>query len=134
MGIGTASILRFECPTSRGITYWIEPLPILLLFCKEKQSNIVFAGATYHSLDNSVDAMRGVLIHSILNKRFGADNLIKIDLKKRAVAPSGGGEVRLSVQNLIALKTINMTQPGQIKKVRGLCYTISVAPSLANRV
>ena len=130
--VGCASILYFKCCTSRSIVYWIEPLIILLLFSKEKQTSITFYGSTYHELDISIDQIRSVLI-PILNKRFGCQD-IKIDLKKRALSPSGGGEIRLTVPNIITLKTINMIEPGMIKKIRGLCYTISMAPTIANRV
>ena len=130
--IGTHSILSFKCSTSRSIVYWMEPLLILLLFCKEKQSSVTFYGATYHALDVSIDVIRSVLI-PVLNKRFGCNN-IRIDLQKRALSPSGGGQVRLTVSNVNHLKTVHMTEVGMIKKIRGLCYTIAMAPTLANRV
>eukprot|EP01084_Bolivina_argentea_P056409 103245_1 len=130
--IGTSSILYFNCCTSRSIVYWIEPLLILLLFSKEQQNSITFYGSTYHEFDISIDIIRSVLI-PIMNKKFGCNN-IKIDLKKRGLSPSGGGEIRLTVPNINNLKTINMLDGGMIKKIRGLCYTIAMAPTIANRV
>jgi len=114
------------------VVYLLEPLLILLLFAREKQSAVVLHGATYHALDVSVDCVRSVLI-PILKKRFGCTD-IRISLKTRALGPSGGGEVRLTVGSVQNLRTIEMTECGMVKKVRGLCYTISMAPTLANRV
>jgi len=130
--LGAQSPIYFKCPTTRGIPYWLEPMVVLLLFCKERQSTITFYGATYHELDCSVDQIRSVLF-SILRKRFNVQD-IKIDLKNRALSPSGGGKVRLTVPSIQTLKTIDLTDPGMIKRIRGLCYTISMAPTLANRV
>lgn len=130
--VGASSIMFLKCPTSRSVVYWIEPLLVLLLFCKEKQSSITFYGATYHELDVSIDQIRSVLI-PILNNWFNVKD-IKIDLKRRALSPSGGGEVRLTVPNIVTLNTIDLLDPAMIKRIRGLCYTVSMAPTLANRV
>eukprot|EP00485_Elphidium_margaritaceum_P006191 CAMPEP_0202705198 /NCGR_PEP_ID=MMETSP1385-20130828/17780_1 /ASSEMBLY_ACC=CAM_ASM_000861 /TAXON_ID=933848 /ORGANISM="Elphidium margaritaceum" /LENGTH=453 /DNA_ID=CAMNT_0049363383 /DNA_START=41 /DNA_END=1402 /DNA_ORIENTATION=- len=130
--IGSSSIIHFKCCTSRSVAYWMEPLFILLLFCKEQQTSITLYGATYHELDISMDQIRSVL-KPILNKHFGCID-IRIDLKTRALSPSGGGEVRLTVPSVSTLKTLHLTEPGMIKRIRGLCYTVSMAPTLSNRV
>ena len=85
--IGSSYPIVFECPTSRSISYYLEPILILLLFGKQ-QSIIIFNGCTYHEYDINIDVIRGVFI-PILKKHFGLMD-IKIDLKRRALPPSGG--------------------------------------------
>ena len=111
--VGASSLLCFWCAASRSVVYWLEPLLVLLLFAREKQSAVTLYGATYHELDVSVDCVRSVLI-PMLKLRFGATD-IRIDLKRRALAPSGGGEVRLTVGSVHALRTIDLTDCGMIK-------------------
>ena len=85
--IGSNRALTHKCSTSRGVAYWIEPLIMLLIFGKYETS-ITLLGATYHNLDISIDVIRGVLLPFLI-KLFGITNL-KMDLKRRALPPSGG--------------------------------------------
>ncbi len=45
-----------------------------------------------------------------------------------------GGELLLSMPLVKKLRTIDMTDVGMIKRVRGVCHTVAMAPSIANRV
>ena len=45
-----------------------------------------------------------------------------------------GGQVLLTIPVISKLVAIDRTEVGMIKRIRGLCYTIGMAPTLANRV
>ena len=85
--IGSNKPCIHNCVKSRAISYWIEPIIILLIFGKYETS-ITFTGCTYHNLDISIDIIRSVLL-PILNKLFRIND-IKMDLKRRSFPPSGG--------------------------------------------
>lgn len=55
-------------------------------------------------------------------------------MKKRGSPPLGGGEIFFSCPCVRALRTIDMTDVGRIKRIRGIAYCARVAPQTANRI
>ncbi|ETO28242.1 RNA 3'-terminal phosphate cyclase family protein [Reticulomyxa filosa] len=129
---GCTKHIIHQCSLNRGVTYWLEPLLYLLPFSKEQTNVITLQGTTYHELDVSIDVIRGVLL-PIIKRQFGMTD-IRIQLTRRSLPPSGGGEVTITIPIVKQLRTIDMLDVGMIKRIRGLCYTIAMAPTLANRV
>lgn len=129
--LGSNKLIEHKCVTSRGLSYWIEPLLLLLPFAKH-ETTISLIGATYHDSDVSIDIIRGVLLPT-LNRIFGIQD-IKLDLKRRSLQPTAGGEILLRIPIIQKLKTINSVDVGMIKRVRGLCYTIAMTPTISNRI
>ncbi|XP_048186003.1 RNA 3'-terminal phosphate cyclase-like protein isoform X2 [Perognathus longimembris pacificus] len=48
--------------------------------------------------------------------------------------PGGGGEVLFSCPVRKVLKPIQLTDPGKIKRIRGMAYSVRVSPQMANRI
>ena len=43
-------------------------------------------------------------------------------INKRGAAPEGGGEIVFKCPNRQTLKAINFTDPGKVKRIRGIAY------------
>uniref|UniRef100_F7A1P3 RNA terminal phosphate cyclase like 1 n=1 Tax=Ornithorhynchus anatinus TaxID=9258 RepID=F7A1P3_ORNAN len=48
--------------------------------------------------------------------------------------PGGGGEVVFSCPVRKMLRPIQLTDPGKIKRIRGMAYSVRVSPQIANRI
>lgn len=55
-------------------------------------------------------------------------------ISKRGAPPLGGGEVYFTCPTVRALKPLQFTDAGQIKRIRGIAYATRVSPQMANRV
>ena len=55
-------------------------------------------------------------------------------ITKRGAPPNGGGEVFFRCPTIRQLKTLQLTQEGSIKRIRGIAYSTRVSPQMANRV
>jgi RNA 3'-terminal phosphate cyclase-like protein len=53
---------------------------------------------------------------------------------KRGAKPNGGGEVFFRSPTKMKLIPINLTDPGKIKRIRGIAYAMRVAPTICNRM
>ncbi|XP_067839527.1 RNA 3'-terminal phosphate cyclase-like protein isoform X1 [Heptranchias perlo] len=70
-----------------------------------------------------------------LMKRFGVDgDGLELKVVRRGMAPGGGGEVIFSCPVRRFLKPVQLTDPGKIKRIRGVAYSVRVSPQIANRI
>ena len=122
--------IEFECK-GRSIGYFLEGLIYLLPFAKEK-SRIVLKGITNEDRDMSVDTLRTVTLP--LLEKFGINEGLSLKIKKRGAVPLGGGEVVFKCPVVKALTPCSITDPGQVKRIRGISYCTRVSPQLVNRV
>lgn len=130
-GIIIGGSFTHNCPLSKPVGYYIEPVLLLAPFAK-KTSNIVFKGATSSDSDVGVDAIRTVYF-PILEK-FGIDRS-ELRIIKRGSLPKGGGEVVLMMPHLILQPdTIHAINQIQVAKIRGVAYSTRVSPASVNRV
>jgi RNA 3'-terminal phosphate cyclase-like protein len=68
-------------------------------------------------------------------KRFiGSDDGLELKIVKRGAKPQGGGQVRFTCPTKMKLLPINLTDPGKIKRIRGIAYAMRVAPAVCNRL
>ena len=68
-------------------------------------------------------------------KRFiGSDDGLELKILKRGAKPNGGGEVIFRCPTKMKLIPINLTDPGKIKRIRGVAYAMRVAPAICNRM
>ena len=68
-------------------------------------------------------------------KRFiGSDDGLEFKILKRGAKPGGGGQVYFRCPTKIKLIPINLTDPGKIKRIRGIAYAMRVAPAICNRL
>jgi RNA 3'-terminal phosphate cyclase-like protein len=120
-----------QCPPSRSIGYFLEPLIALAPFCKIPIS-IRLHGVTHSSKDISIDIIRVVLLP--LLTKFGVEGKIQLKVEKRGPAPLGGGQVYFSCPIVRQLTPVTMIEEGKVKRIRGLCHTSKCAPQLSSRV
>jgi RNA 3'-terminal phosphate cyclase-like protein len=128
-GVLTGGSFTHDCPTSRAIGYWLEPLLLLAPFCK-MPVRAVLTGLTNDALDVSVDRMRSVVIPTL--RVFGIDG-VKMVVKKRGAPPKGGGLVTFQCPIVRELTPVSILEEGFIRRVRGVAFSARVSPQVGNR-
>nr|XP_033781473.1 RNA 3'-terminal phosphate cyclase-like protein isoform X1 [Geotrypetes seraphini] len=131
-GLLSGGSLEHDCNPQRAIGYYLESLLCLAPFMKHPLK-IVLRGVTNDQTDPSVDTLKATAIP--LLKKFGIDGE-HFDLKiiRRGMPPGGGGEVVFSCPVRRCLRPIHFTDPGKIKRIRGVAYSVRVSPQIANRI
>uniref|UniRef100_A0A8D2L6V4 RNA terminal phosphate cyclase like 1 n=1 Tax=Varanus komodoensis TaxID=61221 RepID=A0A8D2L6V4_VARKO len=131
-GLLCGGSLEHDCSPSRSIGYYLESLLCLAPFMKHSL-RIVLRGITNDQVDPSVDVLKATAIP--LLKRFGIDGeALELKITRRGMPPKGGGEVIFSCPVKRALKPIQYIDPGKIKRIRGVAYSVRVSPQIANRL
>lgn len=130
-GLITGGTFRFECPRSRPVGYFIEPLLCLLPFAKQK-SALTFNGVTSAPAGGpGVDCIRTALFPVL--QKFGVLEA-ELQIARRGSLPEGGGEATLRVGTLLlAPKTLHATEQISVNKIRGVAYSTRVAPTSVSR-
>jgi RNA 3'-terminal phosphate cyclase-like protein len=89
---------------------------------------ITLMGLTNTPLDESVDVFRAAAVP--LFKDCGVS--VSISAKHRSVGPEGKAAVLLSVEALRAIEQpIRLTEEGLVRRVRGVAWTVNMAPQHA---
>ncbi|XP_068608661.1 RNA 3'-terminal phosphate cyclase-like protein isoform X2 [Brachionichthys hirsutus] len=90
-------------------------------------------GVTNDPTDPTVDLLKSTALPVM--KKFGIDGE-GFDLKvvKRGMAPGGGGEVIFTCPVSRTIRPLQLIDPGKIKRIRGVAYSVRVSPQMANRV
>ena len=127
-GVIVGGRVEHLCSLQRGVGYMVEALLLLAPFAK-KQMEVTLHGITNNQDDIGVDILRTNSI--TLLKYFGVDASLRI--KKRGAAPQGGGEVLFSCQPIRRLETIDLSERGKVKRVRGVGFSCRTSPDLVNR-
>ncbi|KIM48930.1 hypothetical protein M413DRAFT_59937 [Hebeloma cylindrosporum] len=130
-GIIFGGTLQHDCPTSRAIGYFLEPVIMLAPFAK-KPMNITLKGITTDEHDLSADILRTVTLPHL--QQFGISEGLELRIKKRGAAPAGGGEVQFLCPIVKQVKTLNFVDPGKIKRIRGVAHAVRVNPQFSNRM
>ncbi|KAL0965851.1 hypothetical protein UPYG_G00286580 [Umbra pygmaea] len=124
--------VEHECNTQRSVGYYLETLMMLAPFMK-MPLKAVLKGVTNHPTDPSVDQLKYSAIP--LMKNFGIDGSeLELKVVKRGMAPGGGGEVLFTCPVRKTLISVSLTDPGKIKRIRGIAYSVRVSPQMANRI
>lgn len=119
-----------ECSLTRSIGWYIEGLLALAPHCKNTLQ-LELTGITNDSYDLSVDSLTLVTLPVL--KNFGLDG-ITLQIKRRGAAPKGGGLVELICPTIRELKSVYITDPGLVKRVRGIAFCTRVSPTIITRV
>lgn len=139
-GVGTSSggVIKHELPTgcTRGVSYFLLPLCLLAPFSKAPM-RVLFTGpgvitSATPTGDMSVDSVRTAILP--LYNQFGIFNNIELRVLRRSnPGPNGrggAGEVQLLFGHQVRLpKTLHLMNPGRIKRVRGVAYSVGVSGS-----
>ncbi|KAI9589656.1 probable RNA 3'-terminal phosphate cyclase-like protein [Glossina fuscipes] len=120
-----------ECCVQRGIGYYLDVLIALGPFCKFPL-NVKLSGVTESSDSPSVDHIKvGAL--TVLKRFLTVDEGLELKIIKRGLSPLGGGIVVFKCPIRKTLRSIQFTQQGMVKRIRGTAYVCKVSPSLGNR-
>ncbi|CAG8498981.1 3433_t:CDS:2 [Dentiscutata erythropus] len=130
-GIIAGGRISHDCGTARAIGYFLEPMIALAPFAKDP-FNLTFFGITNDNVDISMDIMRTAVLLQL--KRFGIEEGLELKITKRGAPPLGGGEVNFKCPIVKALKPIQFTDEGRIKRIRGIACCTRVSPQNANRM
>lgn len=123
--------LSHNCPTSRGLTYFLEGLMMLAPLAKSPVS-IRLRGITNGGPDPSVDTFRTATLP--LLSKFGISENLLFKVTKRGAMPGGGGEVTFSCPIVKSIQPVELLNEGKVKRVRGVAYTTKVSPQFAARM
>ncbi|NP_001079592.1 RNA terminal phosphate cyclase-like 1 L homeolog [Xenopus laevis] len=131
-GLLSGGTLEHDCNILRSIGYYLESLFCLAPFMKHPLK-ITLRGVTNDQVDPSVDTLKATAIP--LLKRFGIDGEhFELKVLKRGMPPGGGGEVIFSCPVRKLLRPVQLTDPGKIKRIRGVAYSVRVSPQIGNRI
>ncbi|KAI3637895.1 hypothetical protein MIR68_004544 [Amoeboaphelidium protococcarum] len=123
--------LEFDCELDKSIGYFLEPILALAPFTKNP-INIQLYGITNDEQCITVDLIRTVLLPQLT--RYGLEGTIELQIKRRGARPNGGGHVQFKCANTRTLKSIQFTDEGRIRKIRGVAYAARVSPQNSNRM
>ncbi|KAG7223891.1 hypothetical protein INR49_015147 [Caranx melampygus] len=131
-GLLYGGTVEHDCSPQRSIGYYLEALLMLAPFMKNSLK-ATLRGVTNDAVDPTVDLLKATALP--LMKKFGIDGE-GFDLKvvKRGMAPGGGGEVVFTCPVRRTIKPVQLTDPGKIKRIRGVAYSVRVSPQMANRI
>ncbi|THH10790.1 hypothetical protein EW145_g1077 [Phellinidium pouzarii] len=115
-GVISGGSITHDCPLSRAIGYFLEPLIMLAPFAK-KPLDLTLRGITTDDRDLSVD---------ITGSSLGS--------KKRGAPPLGGGEIQFLCPIVKQVATLNFVEMGKIKRIRGIAHAVRVSPQFSNRM
>ncbi|KAI8907940.1 RNA 3'-terminal phosphate cyclase/enolpyruvate transferase [Gorgonomyces haynaldii] len=130
-GIINGGTVQHDCPKSRAVGYFLEPMVALGPFGKQPLQ-LTLSGITNDNVDTSVDLIRTVYLPQLM--RFGIEGGLELKILKRGARPLGGGQVRLSIPNVRQLKAVQFVEPGLVKRIRGIAYCTRISPQMANRM
>ncbi|XP_072023641.1 RNA 3'-terminal phosphate cyclase-like protein [Amphiura filiformis] len=130
-GLLSGGSIEHECHVQRSIGYYLEALVCLAPFGK-KPMKAVLRGVTNDQTDPSVDIIKNVTFP--LLRRFGIDEGLEMKVNRRGAPPLGGGEVLFKCPVRRKLRPMQFTNPGKIKRIRGVAYGMRVSPAAPNRM
>ena len=137
-GSSNGGVITHELPAgcTRGLSYFLIPLCLLGPFSKAP-IKVSFTGpgvitSSTPTGDMSVDSVRTAILP--LYNQFGIFNNIELRVMRRSNpgpnGKGGGGEVQLVFGHQVRLpKTLHLLNPGRIKKIRGVSYSVGVSGS-----
>ena len=131
-GVLIGGHIDHDCNTQRGIGYYLEALICLAPFTK-KPIKAKLRGVTNDQVDPSVDMIK-LSVLPVLKKFLGTDDGLELKINKRGAAPDGGGEVTFSCPCRQKLRPLKWTDPGKVKRIRGVAWSVRVSPATVNRI
>lgn len=114
--------------TAGSITLIIQAILPALLFADSK-SEVTIRGGTDVPMAPPIDALRFVLFPFL--RKLGIN--VSLNLIRRGHYPRGGGEVRLVVEPVKWIPPINLTEQGEIMKIKGVSHCVRLPQHVAER-
>jgi RNA 3'-terminal phosphate cyclase-like protein len=138
-GVLLGGDIEHQCPESRSIGWFLEGILPLAPFGKEPLS-IFLKGITDGccETDPSADYLKLSTMPLLSQFGIGVDDDAQgaqIRVLQRAAAPTGGGKVHFHCPIVKELTSIDYTDPGKVKRIRGTVVSCKiVSSSMAARV
>ncbi|KAJ3303045.1 hypothetical protein HDU76_005422 [Blyttiomyces sp. JEL0837] len=136
-GVIMGGTVYHECPNSRAIGYFLEPVIALAPFAK-KPVELTLTGVTNDNVDVCVDTIRTVTLPTLkkfLPESQTTNSPLDLKITKRGAPPLGGGEIIFRCPTIRQLKPTQLTNLGHgINKIRGIAYATRVSPQMASRI
>lgn len=134
--------IEFDCSddSSRSIMYYIEGIYPLCLFAGEK-TIVNFEGYTDSDLDTSIEVFN--VVTASLLKIFNVEVPPTITILRRSVYNHGlkvsqnlkqSGKLCFECEVNRTVTSIDLTEPGFVRRVRGIASTFRVSPQFSNRM
>ncbi|XP_005938873.1 RNA 3'-terminal phosphate cyclase-like protein isoform X1 [Haplochromis burtoni] len=131
-GLLYGGTVEHDCNPQRSIGYYLEALLMLGPFMKSPLK-ATLRGVTNDLTDPTVDLLKSTALPVM--KKFGIDGEgFDIKVVKRGMAPGGGGEVVFTCPVRKTVRPVQLTDPGKIKRIRGVAYSVRVSPQMGNRI
>ncbi|CAG8628850.1 4509_t:CDS:2, partial [Acaulospora colombiana] len=130
-GVLTGGPVTHDCPLSRSIGYFLEPIIAVAPFSK-KPLMLTLRGITTDDKDLSVDIIRTVTLPHLT--MFGVEDGVELKIRKRGAPPGGGGEVQFISPVVRTVKTLNFVNAGRVKRIRGIAHAVRISPQFSNRM
>lgn len=113
------------------VGYYLDILIAFGPFCKFPiEANL--KGIT-NSIDNpSVDHIKASAF-SIMKRFIYEDSSFDLKVLKRGMQPLGGGEIFFRINPVKKFKTLQISNHGMVKRIRGVVYACKVSPTFTNR-
>ncbi|KAK3594583.1 hypothetical protein CHS0354_006272 [Potamilus streckersoni] len=124
--------IEHDCSQERGIGYYLEALICLAPFCK-RPLHVTLRGITNNQQDPSVDMIKLSTL-PVLKRFLGTDDGLDLKVSKRGASPDGGGEIVFTCPCRQKLRPLLFTDPGKVKRIRGIAWCVRVSPAIANRL
>ncbi|XP_076115690.1 RNA 3'-terminal phosphate cyclase-like protein [Mytilus galloprovincialis] len=131
-GILIGGKIEHDCNPQRGIGYFLEGLICLAPFTKTPL-RATLRGVTNDQTDPSVDLIKLSTL-PVLKRFLGTDEFLELKIVKRGAAPEGGGEIFFTCPCRQKLRPLQYTDPGKIKRIRGVAWSVRVSPVTNNRI
>jgi RNA 3'-terminal phosphate cyclase-like protein len=111
--------------------YYIDTLIAFGPFCKLPiEANL--KGVTNSDESPSVDHYKSSAFN-VMKRFIIEEGSFDLKILKRGLKPLGGGEVVFKINPCKKLKTVQITESGMVKRIRGIVYACKVSPTFANR-
>ena len=130
-GVLSGGNFEHDCNNERTIGYYLEVLLCLAPFAKHS-IKAMLRGITNGPDEPSVDFIKETSLP--LMRKFGIIANLEIKINKRGAFPKGGGEIEFSCPVSRKLNQVQFTDPGKIKRIRGVAYACRVSPQIPNRL
>lgn len=130
-GILEGGEIEHECSLNKSIGYYLEMLLYLAPFCKQSLK-VTLKGVTNCSDDVCVDHLKNTSLKVL--QRIGVIDGLEIKILSRGAKPDGGGVVVFVCPIIKSIKAFHWLDPGLVKRIRGIAYTLRVAPSSSHRM
>ncbi len=120
---------RIDIGTAGSTTLVLQALMPALSFAPDRVE-VSLSGGTNNPLAPSIDYMERVLLPSL--RHMGYDS--SVELVRRGFYPRGGGEVRIVSNPTRVLKSLQLTEPEDVKRIKIFSYSCNLPSHIPERM